>query len=179
MQHLGLLTLLILIVGLTFTVTLWRGGLHLTFSQHAATSRWAKIFYALLFLVTLPMLMLFFVAWFIPTNNLPNAFLWFATIASIFQIVCTWFPEDGGRKTTIHRVLTAISGIALLPLMVILAISTNISMNIRNAAWIGLLAMIALLCIALRNQKGYRYTLFLQIGYYTIFFIIILLVTYF
>lgn len=178
MQHLGLLTILLLIIGLAFTITKWKGGIHMTFSQHAVKNRWAKIFYFLLFLVTLPLLMLFFVVWLVPTKNLPNIFLFFAAIATIFQIVCTWFPEEGGRKTTIHRLLTAISGIALLPLMVIIATATNLSMFIRGATWIGLLLMLALLSIALRNQKGYRYALLLQVGYYTIFFIIILMVTY-
>src|SRR5882672_4665850 len=104
MQHLGLLTVLLLIVGLTFTVTTWKGGVHLTFSQHVARKRSSKIFYSLLFLITLPILMLFFYAWLVPTKNLPNSFLWFSTIAVLFQIICTWIPEEGGRKTVVHRV---------------------------------------------------------------------------
>lgn len=178
MKHLGLLTVLLLIVGLTFTVTKWKGGLHLTFSQHVATKRSSQIFYSLLFLVTLPILMIFFSAWLVPTKHLPNSFLWFAAIAVLFQIVCTWFPEEGGRKTVIHRILTSISGIALLPLMVIIATTTTLSMTIRNAGWLGFLIMITLLGIALSNQKGYRYALLLQIGYYTAFFIVMLMTTY-
>ncbi len=178
MQHLGLLTILILIVGLTFTVTRWKGGLHLTFSQHVATNQWAKIFYSLLFMITLPILGFFFVAWLVPTKHLSSIFLYFASVAILFQIFCTWIPEEGGRKTVAHRILTAISGVALLPLVVIIAISTNLSMITRNTAWIGFLVMIALLGIALSNQKGYRYALLLQIGYYAVFFIIILMATY-
>lgn len=179
MQHLGLLTVLLLIIGLTVTVTKWKGGLHLTFSQHAATSHSSKVFYSLLFLFTLPILMVFITTWLVPTKNLPNLFIWFSSVAILFQIVCTWIPEEGGRKTIVHRILTAISGIALLPLMVIIGISANLSMTIRNVAWIGFGVMIALLSIALSNPKGYRYALLLQIGYYTIFFIVILMITYF
>lgn len=178
MQHLGLLTILILLIGLTFTVTKWKGGLHLTFSQHAATNRTSKIFYSLLFLFTLPLLLFFFAAWLVPTKSLPNIFLWFSAMAVFFQIACTWIPEEGGRKTVIHRILTAISGVALLPLMGIIALATNLSITIRSAAGIGLGVMLTLLSIALRNQKGYRYALLLQLGYYTVFFLIILLVTY-
>jgi hypothetical protein len=122
--------------------------------------------------------MLFFANWLVPTKNLSSAFLWFSAIAILFQIFCTWVPEEGGRKTVVHRILTGISGAALLPLMVILAISTNLSMTIRNAAWIGFVVMIGLLVTALNNQKGYRYALLLQVGYYTAFFIVILMVTY-
>jgi len=178
MQHLGLLTILLIIAGLTFTVTKWKGGLHLTFSQHVARNRSSKIFYSLLFMVTLPILMLFFADWLVPTRSLPSAFLWFSAIAILFQIACTWIPEEGGRKTVVHRILTTISGVALLPLMVIIASSTNLSITVRCAAWIGLLVMIVLLSIALSHQKGYRYALLLQVGYYAAFFIVILMVTY-
>jgi len=178
MQQLVLLTIFLLIIGLTFTITKWKGGLHLTFSHHAARNRSSKIFYSLLFLITLPILMWFFVAWFVPTNSLPRTFLWFAAIAVIFQIACTFVPEEGGRKTIIHRILAAISGIALLPLIVIVATSTKLSTTVHNAAWIALLVMVTLLGIALSNQKGYRYALLLQIGYYTVFFTIILMATY-
>jgi hypothetical protein len=143
MQHLLLLVITLVTVGLIFTVTRWPGGMHMTFSQHAATSRWSKIYYALLFLVTLPLLMWFFVGWFVPDNNLPDTFLWFAGVAVLFQIICTWVPEEGGIKTTVHRTLTGISGI-----------------------------------IALKNQKGFRWALLLQVGYYATFFIILLTATY-
>ena len=178
MQHLIILVLLLLIAGLTITVTKWKGGLHMTFSQHAATSRQSKIFYALLFLVTLPILMLFFATWFVPVKHLPGAFLWFAAIAVIFQIVCTWFPEEGGRKTVIHRILTGISGVAMLPLVTLIATSPHLATLLKDIAWVSLFAMLLLLFIALNNQKGYRYALLLQVGYYAIFFIVILTTTY-
>ena len=178
MQHLIILIILLLVVGLTFTAIKWKGGLHMTFSQHAATSRWSKIFYSLLFLVTLPMLMLFFVAWFVPTKNLPSAFLWFAAIAIIFQIACTWVPEEGGRRTTVHRILAGISGVALLPLVVIIATSPHLSLLLKNIAWVALFVMMILLGITLMNQKGYRYALLLQVGYYAVFFIVLLITTY-
>lgn len=179
MQNLALFDLVILIVGLTITVTKWKGGLHMTLSQHAATSRWSKIYYSLLFLITLPILMLFFAGWFVPTKNLPSTFLLFAAIAVIFQIACTWVPEEGVRKTIIHRILTGISGVALLPLVIIIATSKNFSIAIHIFAWVAFIFMVILLSIALSNQKGYRYALLLQIGYYTAFFIIILMATYF
>lgn len=178
MRHLGLFSLLLIIAGLTFTVMKWPGGLHMTFSQHVARRRSSKVFYSVVFMTTLPLLMAFFVAWLVPTKNLSNEFLLYAAIAIVFQIVCTWVPEEGGRKTIVHRILTSISGIALLPLMYIIATSANLPMTIRNASWIGLVVMISLLVIALKNQKGYRYALLLQIGYYATFFIVIMMVTY-
>ncbi len=178
MQHLILLIVLLLIAGLTFTVTRWKGGLHMTFSRHAATNRGSKIFYALLFLVTTPMLLLFFMAWFVPTKHLPTTFLWFATIASIFQILCTWIPEVGGRKTVVHRILAGVSAVALLPLVYIIAIASQISTLAHYISWSGLLLMLLILGIALANQKAHRFALLLQIAYFAIFFIVILTTTY-
>ena len=178
MQYLILLTLLLLIAGLAFTVLKWRGGLHMTFSQHAAVSRTASIYYSLLFLITLPILITFFATWYVPANNLPTAFLWFAIISALFQLLCTWFPENGGNSTKIHRILTGISGITLLPLIIMVAVSSDFSLFVRSIAWLSLIVMVFLLSIALKNQNGYRYALLLQIGYYTAFFITILASTY-
>lgn len=156
----------------------WPGGLDVTFSQRVAVSRGAKIFYSLLFLLTLPLLLWFFIAWFVPELKLNNAFVWFASIAILFQIACTWFPEEGGVKTIIHRVLTGISGVALLPLVIIIGLSPHPSSVAKNVAWVSLCCMSFLLAIALANQKRYRWALLLQLGYYSLFFVTILTATY-
>jgi hypothetical protein len=150
----------------------------MTFSQHIATDRWSKIYYSLLFLVTLPLLLWFFIAWFAPEKDLPVAFVWFATIAVIFQIACTFVPEVGGIRTEIHRVLTGISGFAMLPLVIMLASAEHLSLFARLVAAGMLVVMLALLVIALRHQKGHDKALLLQIGYYTGFFTTVLAATY-
>jgi hypothetical protein len=177
-QHLLVVVIIVLILGLTYTATQWPGGLHMTFSQHAAATRSSKIFYALLFLGTLPLLLWFIASWFVPNKHLPAAFLWFAYIAVLFQIVCTWFPEEGAWRTTVHRALTGVSGFAMLPLVYMLATSSALSIFIRITAWVALGFMLTLLAIALSHQKGYKWALLLQVGYYAAFFLVMLLTTY-
>ena len=150
----------------------------MTFSQHAAVNRTASIYYSLLFLFTLPILIAFFASWYVPERDLPSTFLWFAVISAMFQLFCTWFPETGGTNTTIHRFLTGISGVALLPLMIMIASFSDFSLFVRSIAWVCLMAMILLLCTAVKNQNGYRYALLLQVGYYSAFFVTILVSTY-
>jgi hypothetical protein len=150
----------------------------MTFSQHVAAHHWSKIYYALLFLVTLPLLLLFLIVWLVPEKGLPSAFIWFATIAVVFQIACTIVPETGGRRTIIHRILAAISGIAMMPLVVMLIIDQHLSFLTRVVAFVVLIIMSTLLFVALMYQKGYNKALLLQIGYYTGFFIAILAATY-
>lgn len=178
MQHLLTLIIVMLVIGLSYTLIKWPGGMHMTFSQHAAATRYSKVYYSLLFLTTLPLLMWFLVAWLMPNKNLPGVFLGFAGIAVLFQILCTWFPEEGGRKTKIHRTLTGISGIAMLPLLLIIGVSASVPMAVRGVTWFGLIVMMILLGISLRNQKAYKWALLLQVGYYAIFFAVLLLVTY-
>jgi len=178
MQHLILLVTILLITGLSFIPLRWPGGLHMTFSQHVAAHRWSKVYYVLLFLVTLPLLLWFFAAWFVPERGLPSAFTWFAAVAIIFQIGCTFVPETGGRRTTVHRTLTGISGVAMVPLVVMLAMGEHLSLFARAVAGLALIFMLTLLSIALTHQKGHHKALFLQIGYYTGFFVAILAATY-
>ena len=178
MQHLGLVSFLIFFIGLLVTVTKLPGGLHLTFSQRVAHRKKVKILYSLLFIVGLSILYLFFKLWLVPTKHLPLAFLLFAAISIFFQVACTFIPEEGGTKTLIHRLLTGISGAALLPLMIILMTSQTINTSLRVITGVSLILMLFLLIVALANQKGFKYALLLQIGYYAIFFCSILLVTY-
>ncbi|MGB4768761.1 MAG: hypothetical protein WBP22_05935 [Candidatus Saccharimonas sp.] len=178
MQHLGLLSFLLLVVGLLITALKLPGGLSKTFSQRVANSKIAEVLYSLLFILTLPLLYLFFAEWFVPSLGMPRHFLFFAAVAVIFQIVCTWMPERGGTMTTIHRVLTGISGIALLPMVFIIATTQSTSAYLMIVSWIALIGMLTLLAVALLNQKGFKYALLLQVGYYALFFAVILLVTY-
>lgn len=178
MQHLVLLALLILVVGLILTINKLPAGMDLTFSQRVANNKQAEILYSLLFIVTLPILFIFFVIWFVPTTGISPSFLWFAAIAVVSQVVCTWIPERGGTMTTVHRIFTGISGIALIPMVAIIATSDSITSAVRAIAWIILTLMIVLLSVALINQKGFKYALLLQVVYYALFFTILVLTTY-
>lgn len=178
MQYLGLLSFVLLVAGLLTTALKLPGGLGKTFSQRVANNRVAEILYSILFIVTLPLLYLFFAIWFVPTLNMPQYLLLFAAIAVVFQILCTWVPERGGTMTTVHRILTGISGIALLPMVFIIATTQSTSAYLMIISWIALIGMLTLLAVALLNQKGFKYALLLQVGYYALFFAVILLVTY-
>lgn len=178
MQHLGLLSFILLVAGLGVIAVKLPGGLSKTFSQRVANNKVIELLYSLLFLVALPILYLFFAVWFVLSLNVPQYFLVFAAIAVIFQILCTWIPERGGRITTIHRILTSISGIALLPMIFMIATTQSILASLMIISWIALIGMLVLLTIALLNQRGFRYALLLQVGYYALFFAVILLATY-
>lgn len=178
MQHLGLLSFIVLVAGLLVIALKLPGGLSKTFSQRVANNRVTEALYSVLFIVTLPLLYVFFATWFVPSLLMPQYTLFFVAIAAIFQILCTWVPERGGRMTTVHRIVTGISVIALLPVILIVATGESISTNVRIFAWSALVGMVTLLAFAISNKKAPRYALLLQIGYYALFFAVILLATY-
>lgn len=178
MQHLGLISFLLIATGLVFTVVRWPAGVGRTFSQHAAATRWSAVYYSSLFVVTLPLLYAFLALWFAPTFGLGQWFIVIAALSIAAQIMCTFFPEVGGWRTRVHRIITGISGVLMLPLMTMIAFSQEVPLVGRTIAAVSLAGMLALLVIAVRHQQGYRYALYLQIGYYALFFATIFVTTY-
>lgn len=87
-------------------------------------------------------------------------------------------PEAGGVRTTIHRILTGISGFAMVPLVAMLALAQHLSLFTKLVATAMIIVMLTLLVIALKYQRGHDKALLLQIGYYVGFFIAILAATY-
>ncbi|HMI09054.1 MAG TPA: hypothetical protein VK497_01480 [Candidatus Saccharimonadales bacterium] len=177
-QYLGLISFFIVVCGLAFTVWRWPGGAHMTFSQHVARHKSASVYYSLLFAVALPLLYLFFVNWFVPAFKLSDWFVPVMTASVVFQFLCTFVPETGGWKTSVHRILTGISGVLLLPLVIMIITSAGVPAIGKVLAGISLIAMVLLLVVALKNQRGYSYALFLQVGYYVLFFAPILYIAY-
>lgn len=156
----------------------WPQGKHMTFSQHVAQHKSATIFYFFLFAATLPLLNLFFIAWFAPTFDLPVWFNVFAILASVFQITCTLVPEIPGWRTKWHQVLAGISALLLLPLPIILAGSSNIEITDRIVAAVTLLVMLGVIVLAVRAQGKHPKLLIVQTIYFAFFFIPILTASY-
>lgn len=178
MQHLGLVVITLLVIGLAITIVKRPASLNKTFSQRVANSKRAEMYYALLFVCTLPLLYVFFAHWLVPERGISQNFLWFAAVAVLFQIACMFVPERGGVYTIVHRILAAISGIALLPMVAIIATTQSVFGLLQQLVWILFIMMATLLVVALLNQKGFKYALLLQSGYYILFFVAILAVTY-
>jgi hypothetical protein len=74
--------------------------------------------------------------------------------------------------------LAAVSAFAMLPLVLIIALSSSTTAAVQAVAWSGAAIMAALLGIALANQKGLTWALLSQVGYYAAFFAVMLSATY-
>lgn len=172
-KYFGLLAIGVLMCGLLLLVTLWPQGIHKTFSQHAAASRYLVGYYAALFSVVLVLLNIFFIAWFVPVFKLPGAFIFFALSSSVLQLLCTLIPETRGWKVPTHRLLAGASALLLLPCMILL-FNTKVGL----VAVISFLMMFAIVITLAVMRSRLRYALLLQAVYFAAFFTPIILLSY-
>jgi hypothetical protein len=126
----------------------------------------------------MPLLLLFFIKWFIPEFNLSALFTRLVIIASLAQLGCTLVPEIGGAKSTIHRLLAFISAFCLLPALFIIALTSSVDMSGKIISALGCVVMLGIITILVRNKAEHRYLLLLQSAYFLVFFTTILVVTY-
>ena len=178
-RHFGLISFLILLVGLAFVIIKWTHGRRMTFSQHVAMQKSSTYYYIILFSIVLPLLLLFFIYWFTPIFHLPIWFNVFVTIAAIAQYICTIIPEIDGWKAKYHRILAGISGIFLIPPLVILLSSHYISDTSKIIILLGLFCMITVVFTLIAGKaKQYEPSYIHQSAYYCAFFIPILAANY-
>lgn len=178
-HHFGLYAFLILSAGLCFIVWKWPEGKQYTFSQHVALYRHRIIYYILLFSLVLPLLLLFFVGWFVPHFQLSQWFSVCIIISAVAQYACTLIPETGGRKSLYHRALAGISAVMLAPPLVLLILSEAFGGLVKLVSAASLLAMLTIIGLIVAGKGQHSHFLYLQAGYFAAFFAATLAATYF
>lgn len=177
-MNFGLIAAVITVMGLLFLVRKWPKGSQYTFSQHSAAHKASTIYYSALFAVMLPLLLLFFIKWFIPTFKLSIWFTILIVLSAATQFTCTLVPESGGLKSKYHRLLAGCSAVLLLPAMYILIVSGNITTSMTMLAFTMLGIMLGITAFLAVAKGAHKYLLFLQAGYFACFFVAILGITY-
>ena len=174
-KYLGIVAIALLVTGLVFLIRKWPKDIHHTFSQHAAANRTSTIYYATLFAVILPILAIFFFSWFVPVHNVPSVFSILVALSLVCQLACTLVPEVGKYVKT-HQALAGISGLLLLPALLMCIFASNIGMIDRAIIVICCATMTLVLLLVV--SKRTRYALILQAMYFTAFFAPILVISY-
>lgn len=178
-KYLGLISITFLLVGLWFVIWRWPQGKHVTFSQHVAQHKSATIYYFFLFALTLPLLNIFFIKWFVPYFQLSSWFSIFAVVASIFQIACTLVPEIPGWRIRWHQAFAGVSAVLLLPLPVMVALTQNVGAPDRILAAISLAIMVGVMGFTIHAKGRHAKLLVVQSIYFAAFFAPILFISYF
>lgn len=177
-KYFGLLAVIILALGLSFVALKWPEGKHLSFSQHVAKAKHRIIYYNLLFTIALPLLLIFFLGWLMPTLKLSVWFGFFIVMSSVAQYACTIIPEVGGWKSRHHRLLAGISALLLLPAQAILIFADNIEPVHKLLVLTGMLTMLGIILTVVKEKGYHSHLLILQSAYFAAFFIPILFIAY-
>lgn len=181
-KHLIALVSLITMTGLSLILFLWPYGINRTFSQHVARHKAGIVYYILLFLLILPLLLLYVFGWFIPTFRPVELFGVLIVVASICHFACTLVPETGGRKTVVHQMLAYLSADCLLPATFIIMLTPAVSNGGRIIAGFSSILMAIIIAVLIKayakNQGEHKYLLVLQGSYFTLFFLTLLVATY-
>lgn len=177
-KYLGLVSCALLFTGLAFILIKWSRGRQYTFSQHIAQYKSSIIYYIVLFSITLPLLILFFLNWFSPTFGLSNWFNVWLVLAATLQLLCAFIPEIDGWKSAWHRWLAGVSAACLQPPILIVALSSQFQIIDRVVASTSLAVMLGLMILMTRNKAQHSNFLTIQAVYYAAFFAPFLVISY-
>ncbi len=177
-QYFGIVAVTILAIGLAYIPRRWPLSRNHTFSQHIARKRSSVIYYVALFAIALPLLVAFFVGWFTPTFAAPAAINILIILAALFQLACTFVPETSGSKSAWHRTFAGLSGILLLPILVLLLAVEGVSIPAKIVTLAALLIMLWCTYVVIRANGRPHNFLIIQSVYFAVFFTPILLLSY-
>ena len=150
----------------------------MSFSQHVAKHKNAILYYQVLFSLVLTILLLFFFKRFIPEFKVRWLFGFFITMSVVTQLACTFIPETGGIITKYHRTLAGISAVLLIPTLICLLFTTNLTLISKIIISLSLLIMIFIIYEVLKNKGTHKHFLVLQSIYFLVFFISIFVISF-
>lgn len=138
----------------------------------------SDLVFAVLSAIFLSLFLPFLFYWFIPTFNIS---IWFGALimaSSVTQYASALIPEVEGWKTRWHRLLASITGLSLIPALVILLLTDTVSLNGKITTGISLGVMIVIATLLLRRDGKHDYFLVLEFCYFGAFFVPILFIAY-
>lgn len=177
-KYFGLLSIVLLIIGLITVIKKWPHNASYSFSQHVAPKKSSILYYAALFFITMPLLVLFIMKWFTPQFGVSRWFGVLTLISAVAQCICTLVPETGGRKSLYHRFFAGLSAIVLIPSSLILLLWSRIDFIDKMLLGLGVVTMLWVVTIVVRSRAQHDNFLILQSVYFASFFVPILYISY-
>lgn len=177
-RELGVISIAIIWLGLIFLIVKWPGNRAMTFSQHAAQSRAALIYYFFLFVFTLPLFYLFMTRWFVPRFHFADMFMWFYTAGISMQLVAVTVPETKGLKVFIHRNSAFLMSLLLMPLLTMILVNSNVDITARLITCTALVVQITIAAATIPKNGYHKDVLVLQATYIAVFHVSILAAVY-
>lgn len=170
----------VIITGLAIAIMMykWRGDKNMLISDNAAVNRSSYLFMLTVQSITLPMLLLFWAKWLVPTLELPSFFTILAGLACLGLLVAAWIPAAKGWKHKVHGLFAYGAAALVPPMLVMLYLSPKISLLARYmalAVFFYVLVVIAIFTVFKGRVGKYFY---LQTGYIFLFALTTLVAAY-
>ena len=175
---LGPLSILIIWAGLAFLVRKWPGELTMSLSRHAAQTKRASVYYALLLIPAVTMFYLFMTKWFIPTFHIPTAATYILAIGVLGQYVACLIPDTKGLASKVHQIGGYTMSVTLSIMLFLVIFASQASTAARWIDFIIMCIMVYLYGLFLFVPKARERFLIYQSSYVVLFHVSILVATY-
>lgn len=178
MVFIGLLSVIILVICLTYAQLKWGPDYTKTFSRLIAQKQSSIIYYFIVFFVFLSVFSVFMVTSFIPRLALPDLFTGVYFLGVIAQLVCITVPETGGRKTTIHLSAAGVLSVSVFIQIALLVFLIDLSLLSLVVCALSLSVMLLILLAVTFKHRVTKYELGLQSLYFASYLGAIMFVSY-
>ena len=177
-KSLGIISIIMTWVSCIFLVYTRQQGRAKSLSLHASSHKTAYILFALTLTSTGFLFFLFGVNWLVPTLHLPGIFIFFLGITFISQLLTGWIPDSGVLRHYIHLICAYILFLSLPSLLLITALSNQISNIARDICVGSIVAMFVIWFLYIFIKSTHKHFLLYQSSYIILFHIAILSVVY-
>ncbi len=177
-KNFGLLALTTFWFTTVVMIALLRGDKTKSISSHAASAKKAALIFGIVATFSAILLILFFVKWFTPTFHLGLVFNIFVIGMLILFGIAGVVPDTKGIKHKVHVWSAVMASVLLLPGMVIIILSTEISQVAQIFTSLALLAILAIGYQLLRTNRKNDRLLVYEALYFLCFDLSILVATY-
>ena len=178
-DSLGLISVVASWLGLLFMIWYWKGSVDKTFSQNAARSKTTIIYYALLWLICLPLFSWFMLIPFYEALELNILFRIFAILASLGMLIAALIPETTGWKINVHRYSAFLMAWCFVPLSLLISLSPTASNLAKVVSFSSVLFMLLSAIYLYRRDAEHPKLLILQGIYIAVFQISVIVAYYF
>lgn len=130
-KSLGIITLALGWLTLGFAFYKWPVEVKKSISKHASAYRSTYLIMAVMQTLIYPLFLVFVFGWLMPTFHLPSVFGLFITLTFLGLLVAAWIPDTFGIKSKVHRICAYGAAALMIPIVLIIFLSSNVSMVAR------------------------------------------------
>ena len=177
MRHLLLLAIIVAFLAIILVVRRLKSDTATTISLNAVKHPVAFLTIAIGVSISLSLVAIYYVSWLRPEYglNFPSTILFFSIILSF--IITSWVPDSSGWKRRLHRG-GAYAAILIMPLFLLSVLTVAVPGVIATITVLALFALLFMLYLFFFVPKARQWFLLFQGLYLTVFFAVLILLTY-